>query len=173
MPPRPIRHLCGATVLLAVASFGCAGELENPERFTAPSTGGDGGGGGGCTLEVDVVQDLFVPKCGNAACHGEGASLDLITEGWADRLVGVAAPEDGMCPGEIYVDPADIDSSLLIAKLHEDTVTCGSRMPLLVDPLSDEEIACVKEWAAELGPGAGGGGDGGMPAGDAGGDGGT
>lgn len=137
----------------------CAGELENPERFEAPSTGP--------SCELDVVEDIFVPKCG--ACHGSEspyAGLDLVSDGHAERLVGVVATDEnsGACAGEVRLDPADPEGSLFMEKLHEDP-SCGTIMPQAGTPLDREELDCVRLWMDELIGMAGGGGDGGMAGG--------
>ena len=135
--------------------LGCAGELENPERFSAPSTSG-------CTLDIDVETDIFGTtdpamggRCATAGCHvaagGEAApaaSLDLVSPGVEARLVGIPA----MCTG-LLIDPASVDDSVLIRKL-EPTPSCGARMPF-GGMLSDAEIQCMREWA-EMAAAAGG-----------------
>lgn len=140
IPPPP------TSLVLVLLVSACAGDLENPDRFEAPTQDG---------CDLDVVEDIFEPKCGNPACHGAGegpaADLDLVSPGVADRLVGVEAGAEGQCVGRVRVDPNDVDGSLLLEKLEPDP-SCGDRMPLLIEPLSAEEIACVRDWVRELAP---------------------
>jgi len=147
----------------------CAGDLENPERFEAPSTGP--------SCELDVMADIIEPKCGIPGCHApmsSSAGLDLVSAGHASRLVGVeAAPETagGACEGRVRIDPADPENSLFIEKLLP-SPGCGTQMPPVGGALSDDELDCMIEWVEELAAmGGGGGGDGGVAAGDDGGSG--
>lgn len=165
-----IRH-GRATPLLAIVPLllaACAGELENPERFSAPSVSR-------CTIDVDVQTEIFgtpetPAKCGLGGCHGAvggaiapASGLDLVSPGVEARLVGVT----GVCMG-LLIDPADIENSLMIRKLHP-SPGCGQRMPF-GGMLTDDEIDCVTEWAQQAvmmgGVDGGGGGGGDAGAGD-------
>ena len=145
----PVRH-CRAIGLLAFAPllvFGCAGELENPERFSAPSVSR-------CTIDIDVQTEIFgtpeaPAKCGLGGCHGPAggavppaSELDLVSPGVEARLVGVA----GVCMG-LLIDPADPENSLMVRKLHP-APSCGQRMPF-GGMLTDDEIDCVTEWVTQ------------------------
>ncbi|MCK6547010.1 hypothetical protein L6R52_14265 [Myxococcota bacterium] len=123
----------------AVGLSGCPGSIDDPSRFIADPT---------CTL--DVEQEIFVAKCGNASCHGGGAAsssgLDLVAEGFAAQLVD--KPAVG-CAGSVLVSSTAPDDSVLYTKLLA-SPSCGLRMPLGADPLTNEEVACVRAWIAEL-----------------------
>lgn len=135
-----------ALALTCCVLCACAGDLEDPERFEAPSTGP--------SCDLDVMTDIVEPKCGLSGCHGGdgsfSAGLDLVSEGQASRLVGVPATagEAGECEGRVRLDPTDPSGSLLVGKLRE-PVPCGSPMPV-GGRLSDEEYRCMVEWAEEL-----------------------
>lgn len=135
---RPARLLVAA---LLASLAGCAGSLEDPERFTNPMA--DGGSSGGCG---DVPTRVLAGKCGGSGCHnpvGPQLGLDLESPGVAARVVGVAAKG---CVG-VLANPADPDKSVLYTKLLA-TTTCGSRMPLARPSLSAADTACVRAWIA-------------------------
>ncbi|MCX4245304.1 nucleotide-binding protein [Paraliomyxa miuraensis] len=104
--------------------------------------------------ELDVPQ-LFVEKCSTAACH-EGstpaADLDLVSPGLETRLVLKPATQ---CPG-VIADPSDPEGSVLVEKLQPDP-SCGVVMPLGMEPLPEEDVACVIEWVSGLVPPTGDG----------------
>ena len=106
-------------------------------------------------LYCDVPQ-LFEERCGSAACHSNGdsaaAGLDLTSPGVEDRVSGAAGIN---CMG-VLADPADPDSSLLYTKLM-DTPTCGARMPLTGEHLTEDEMTCVRDWISGLLPPSGDG----------------
>lgn len=147
-----------ASCLLLAA---CAGDLENPERFEAPST---------AACELDVMADVIEPKCGVPGCHGgdmPSAGLDLVADGHASRLVGVESPAGNECEERVRIDPADPEGSLLVEKLLP-SPSCGTQMPPVGGELSDEELECVVQWVEELAAEGGPVGDGGVGGGDAG-----
>jgi hypothetical protein len=118
-------------------AFGLAG-CTNPATSEGDETGG---------LACDVPQ-LFVERCDGQICHGgatPGADLDLVSPGVESRVSGV----EGICAG-LLADPANPSSSLLYTKLTEPE--CGSPMPLSADPLSEDEITCVRDWISGLLP---------------------
>ena len=122
--------LCMAAALAA----GCAGELEDPERFTDCPPG--------------FVEQMFASRCGGA-CHGgedPEAGLDLVSADVPARLIN-GASQTPMCNGRMLIAPEASDPSehLLVDKLSE-TPSCGSRMPLNGEPLSSEELECVRRW---------------------------
>ncbi len=152
-----------AALTWCLALAGCPGKLRDPGRFT---DGGLGGGGGAAC--PDVPTEILAMKCAGSSCHGATMpqlDLDLVSPGLAERVVGKMA---GECKVPL-ADPADPEGSQLYVKIIGNE--CGGRMPPGT-PLSDSEIACVKEWIAGLTPSAAtgssatgtGGGAGGMAA---------
>ena len=135
-----------ATLALALAAAllaagGCAASLEDPDRFT---------GGGGCPDDVDVEADVFAVRCAGSICHSPGdepaGGLDLLSDGVAARVAGVAASAE--CDGEVLAVPGDPDASLLVRKLGA-SPPCGDRMPLVGD-LAPGDAACIAEWIEGL-----------------------
>lgn len=134
----------GVALSWAVLLAGCPGELRDPGRFT--DGGAAGGGSNNCP---DVPTEIFAKKCAGSTCHGgmtPVSNLDLVADGVASRVVGKAAVG---CKGSL-ADPAAPEASVIYIKIAPGD-TCGSRMPLGA-PLSDEEIACVKDWISEQTP---------------------
>lgn len=124
-----------AVVLVAGFAGGCAGELENPERFADCPPG--------------FVEELFAEKCGGD-CHGAAepeAGLDLVSPGAGARLVGQASVQEA-CEGLVIVDPSG-DNSLLVDKLG-DAPPCGARMPFGATKLDAAEVECVRRWVDEV-----------------------
>lgn len=101
-------------------------------------------------LECDIPQ-LFAERCDGSICHhsedSPAGDLDLVSPGVEQRVSGAGGTT---CAG-ILADPADPSRSLLYTMVS-DTPTCGSRMPLGGDPLSEDEIACMRHWISGLLP---------------------
>jgi hypothetical protein len=143
-------------VLLGVAcAVGCAGELDNPERFAFLA--GDGGGGASHSAPPACVTALFEERCNSSVCHGDGAMMvDLISGGVQDRLIDQQSSDKGECGGRVLVSSTG-ETSLLMEKLTNPT--CGQKMPV-VGNTTQEELACVQAWVDSV-SGAGGAEDGG------------
>ncbi len=127
--------------------FGCA-----PDPHVAMD---EGEAEPGEELQCEVPK-LFAERCGGENCHGNGGSsaagLDLISPDVEQRIVGVS----GTSCGGIVADPSDPEGSLLYTKVSE-TPECGARMPIIGEPLDEDELRCVKEWISGLLPPTGGG----------------
>jgi hypothetical protein len=97
------------------------------------------------------VPTMFEQRCGNLACHGGGdspaAGLDLVSPGVEDRVSG--APGSS-CDG-VLADPAAPESSLLYQRVLPEP-TCGEPMPLDGEPLSEDELVCLRDWISGLLP---------------------
>lgn len=126
-----------AGLVLAVLTAACAGELENPARFTNCPPGS--------------VEQLFQARCQSAdgkGCHGStmpDAELDLVSPGVGARVRGLTSKS--LCEGRALVEQAG-GTHLLVEKLED--ATCGSPMPLGGTALSPNEIECVRRWVDEL-----------------------
>lgn len=118
------------------------------------SGGGSGGGsgntgGGGSVLQANfdsIQQNVFDARC--IVCHiGASAPLGLRLDDANSYglLVGVASAQ---VPALQRVDPGDPNSSYLIQKL-EGTASAGGRMPLGATPLSQADIAVVRQWITD------------------------
>jgi hypothetical protein len=121
---------------------GCAGSLQDPERFDA----GTPGGFVCASLNVPVKAEVLAKKC-TAGCHSAAAQmsgLDLESPGTASRLVEVATVE---CPPRKRV--ASADGGTLEEMISQSSPTCGTAMPP-GSRLTNAEIACVVEWTRNL-----------------------
>jgi hypothetical protein len=156
-------HVIALTI--AIASFSCAGALENPERFQQPFDGGlverdasvDAGQGhdvgpvpDGGTIDLESqVRDIIAAKC--AGCHNattSSGSLDLVSEGWARRVRDGAAACTAIA-GQPLVDGTDVANSYFIVKLTN-SPRCGVSMPFGAELLSPAEIDIFKSWLESL-----------------------
>lgn len=101
-------------------------------------------------LECDIPK-LFETRCGGDTCHGGGdssaAGLDLVTVGVEERVSGAT----GQSCGGIVADPSNPENSLLYEKIA-DMPECGARMPLGSEPLTEDEVLCVRDWISGLLP---------------------
>lgn len=101
-------------------------------------------------LACDIPR-LFEERCGGAVCHAVGqstaANLDLTTPGVAARVSGVMGTA---CEG-LLADPADPEGSVLYDKVAG-MPTCGAPMPLSGDPLTEDELTCMRDWISGLLP---------------------
>src|SRR3954464_13701484 len=86
----------GSSALLALA--GCAGSLDQPERFAylnAPrDAGGDRGPDPDSDAGCDPVKDIFPPHCTTGGCHSaqsQQGSLDLQAPGMPARVLNKQA----------------------------------------------------------------------------------
>ncbi|XXT23495.1 hypothetical protein WME94_18325 [Sorangium sp. So ce429] len=122
---------------------------------TTATTGGDpaattattGGGPTGCA----EAPALITAKCANAGCHdanSKQAGVSLAA-GWENTVRGQASACGG---GASVLVPGDPDASTVYTKLLP-TPPCNNRMPLgAPQPLSDTEIACVRDFITALTP---------------------
>lgn len=123
----------------------CPGSLEDPDRFeeVEPPVPLCAGG-------VDPVDDILIPKCGDAVCHAAGAmpagGLDVVTPGLADRLLDV--PAIG-CLDRTLVSTTSTAKSVLIDRV-QDSPECGTRMPLLRPALTQAERTCLSAYVYDL-----------------------
>lgn len=117
---------------------GCAGDLQNPERFADCPPG--------------QVEQMFMQKCTSSdgmGCHGANmpdADLDLVSPGIGERVRSLTST--AMCEGRALVDTPG-GTHLMVEKVEDDP-TCGSRMPFGEQALSETEIECVRRWVDEI-----------------------
>jgi hypothetical protein len=99
-----------------------------------------------------IASTIFAPRCALPTCHDAASNAgSLILEpGQAyDQLVGVAPSVDtAREAGLLRVDPGHPENSFLLVKLEGPPPDQGSRMPLTGSPLSDAEIALIRDWIA-------------------------
>jgi hypothetical protein len=134
-----------AACLWALA--GCAGSLDNPDRF------GDGGSnlnGFVCqSLGKHVKAELIDLKC-VSGCHSASvveSGLDLESVDVGARLVNVSTTA---CPPRHRVD--SVDGGTLQEKISQSSPTCGESMPP-GGGLTNGEISCIVEWTRNLAAG--------------------
>jgi len=152
-------------LLVIVGCWGCAGDLEDPERFDflldgatiADAAQSQPSGGGTPPKAPECLTQLFATNCSTStACHGAGAlQIDLVSSGVESRLVDKASTSE-LCrsvANNVYV-PTDGSPSLLLRKL-EAQPPCGLRMPIGV-PLKDAEMTCVSAWVKAVADASGG-----------------
>jgi len=91
-----------------------------------------------------IQQNVFTPIC--TQCHtGAAAPLGLALDSGASRadLVNVASVEH---PELARVSPGDPEASYLVWKVEGRGGITGSRMPLSLPPLSEDQIAAIRVW---------------------------
>lgn len=96
-----------------------------------------------------IEQQIFTRSCNFSSCHSASAAagaggLNLESPSFA-KLVNV---KSGVVSSKTRVVPFDPDQSYLMEKLTQTRPTAGGRMPLVSDPLPDEEIEMIREWIA-------------------------
>ena len=132
MRARPILILCFV--------FAACGNLETP---TDPGVGGP---------PIDptasftrVQNEIFTPTCARIGCHDTigQQSQQILTAGRAyANTVNVPSVE---MPSLMRVKPGDPTNSYLYRKITGSGIT-GDRMPQTLPPLSDAQIALVRDW---------------------------
>jgi hypothetical protein len=99
-----------------------------------------------CAPGQDALA-LIGARCGG--CHNAmtaAKGLDLRSTGLGARTVGVASS----CQGRPYlVAKAGEPSGHMLDKIDGPIPGCGNQMPVGGPALSDQEKACVREWAAQ------------------------
>lgn len=102
---------------------------------------------------ADVPGTIFgvANKCGGVVCHGSPGQPPLLyldlgnsVSDLTTRLVNLPAKEVA-CAGNVVIDPANPDASLLITKLT-DPPGCGLKMPYSAPELSASELNCIQLW---------------------------
>lgn len=134
---RSLRLIAGLGLALALTA--CEGETP------AEGDGAVDGGSEGCD-----VTEIWETKCDGPGCHGpdgSGGGLDLLSPGLEDRIT--LAPS--LQCDTLLADPSDPQGSELYRKVAA-VPMCGSRMPLGLPPLSDDEVACIRDWISGLQP---------------------
>lgn len=130
-----------ASLLLAAAlttTAGCAGSLDDPERFT------DGGAQSACppgTTATSILQTQCL------ACHSTASrqgDLDLEAPGLPGRLYTTNSVQCG--DERPLADSNNPANSYFLNKLSPDPA-CGVRMPQ-GGQLSQAQVACLAEWLA-------------------------
>lgn len=136
--PAVFRCGCWLGLLVSALLAGCAGELEDPDRFPPPE----------CFVrDFQAPRDLFAARCAGSGCHGSdmpAANLDLVSSGVAGRLLDTS----GVCSGRL-IDTASVSRSLLLDKVSV-VPRCGQAMPVDAPPLTDQEAACLKVWVQRV-----------------------
>jgi hypothetical protein len=164
--PRPLAGGAGAGQEAAGGS--------SPTTPTTPSAGGQGGtdpssnpppdveagGAGGDdalprAVFCDAPTKIFVPSCGNGACHDNSAAT--IGDFGADaqrayNFVDKDAVRHADC-GRI-IDSRDYSQSLILRKLTQgafEVPHCGGIMPIpSYPPLNRDQIDCVASWLQQF-----------------------
>ena len=130
------------TLALGAQSSGCAGTLEDPERFSAVMS---------AETCAEPVPTILARSCGTGGCHStadKAQGLDLQSPGVAERLRGANAAGGGK-----LIDPAEPARSVLYTKLMK-APPFGGRMPYGAQAFDDATLACVLSWVSAQGRGA-------------------
>jgi hypothetical protein len=131
---RHVRHGlpdAGAAALLALSA--CHGDDPRPEVVAFS----------------EIREEILLPSCGFASCHGSGAGdLTIDAEGAWDALVEVPS---AVAPDEILVIPGDPDGSYLVKKLEGDPGIVGLQMPQ-GGQLPESDLDAIRDWIARGAP---------------------
>ena len=154
----PLITLILGFALVTVLS-GCPGTLDNVDLFLndgAVATSSDAGAlGNPDAVGPDPCDYVFADiissnaSCAAVGCHGgdtPSQDLDLVATTPAELINRLSdLPASQACAGEVLIDTANPENSLLYTKLLAD-FPCGiSRMPIGF-PLPDSDTACVLSW---------------------------
>jgi len=92
-----------------------------------------------------VQNEIFTPTCARIGCHdtiGQQSQMVLIAGRGYASTVNVASVE---MPSLRRIAPGDPANSYLYRKITGSGIT-GDRMPQSLPPLSDAQIALVRDW---------------------------
>jgi hypothetical protein len=99
---------------------------------------------------TEVQDEIFTPRCAIPACHdAASANANLVlTEGRAyGALVGVPPDtESARVAGLLRVAAGEPERSFLLMKVQGPPPGQGSRMPLIGEPLTAEQIDLIRTW---------------------------
>jgi len=127
-------------ILIMILLLTACGELRTP---TSPGLGGE---------PIDpsatftrVQNEIFSPTCAQLGCHdqiGQQSQMILSAGRAYGMIVNVPSVE---IPSIDRVEPNDPANSYLYRKITGAGIT-GDRMPQSLPPLSDAQIALVRNW---------------------------
>jgi len=127
-------------LLIPLFLTAACGELKTP---TSPVGGGPPPDPSATFTRVQ--NEVFTPNCTTIACHdplGQQSQMVLIPGRAYASTVGVSSVE---MPQLQRVTPGDPAASYLYRKIVGSGIT-GDRMPLNQPPLSEQNIALVRDW---------------------------
>lgn len=149
---------------LVVALAGCGDDAAgstSPSSDTEPDTGVSTSGGADASSgdpEVSYARDvrpIFAGRC--SLCHHDMSAIDIdIADPFSapNGLVGsvntwAEAYPEGNTP-MLNVDPGAPEASFLLNKIGDpaalDGETAGAHMPLNLTPLTESEVASLRQW---------------------------
>ncbi|RKH71032.1 hypothetical protein D7X96_09630 [Corallococcus interemptor] len=137
----PLATLFAAALLATTA--GCAGGLDDPERFTG---GGSSSCAPGTTASSVLQQQCFA--CHSTETKASGGNLDLQASGLPGRLYTT----NSSCNQAPLADSSNPSQSFFLKKLAP-SPGCGAQMPL-GGSLSAADTACLTEWLVAGKPGS-------------------
>lgn len=126
-------------VVALLALTGC-GELKSPTEPLSEGPPPDPS-----ATFTRVQNEIFTPTCARIGCHdliGQQSQLVLVAGRAYENTVGVASVE---MPQLQRIAPNDPSGSYLYRKITGVGIT-GDRMPQALPPLSDAQIALVRDW---------------------------
>lgn len=141
--------VCGAGALAACAS--------DPEPEDSPSTPPPTSPPpstppppppSGCDMDAILAEH----GCSSNGCHGvqNVAGLDLVSDGVAERLVGVPSVNSA-CGGRPLVDPSTPGDSLLLSLVDPAReVPCSVAMPFGSEGVPEDDVTCFEAWVDTL-----------------------
>lgn len=140
-------------------SGGQGGSASTGAGGASPGTGGsvaEGGTGGGSSgasgsgstgPACDAVTKVF-PKCSFQPCHGDGSNNGSFADSESAARALLNTPTRNTQCGK-YIDSANPEASAILTKL-DDPPCGGAQMPFNADPLSAEDIDCVRSWVSQF-----------------------
>ena len=141
----------------AAGAAGAGGDEPSGGAGAAGAGGGGPVGGGGGELDptvCDAYNDVLVPSCGLAGCHGANSSQGSFAVDGADEdifdYVDRASTQD-TCD-LLFINSSDPEQSLILRRTDPQTPEgCGIlQMPLQGDLLDDEQLECLQEWLTQF-----------------------
>jgi hypothetical protein len=98
-----------------------------------------------------LQDEIFTPRCATQICHSRQTMAGgLVLEGdeaFANLVGAQSSNAAARAAGMPRVDPFDPDNSFLVMKLVGPPGSAfGVRMPLVGNPLSQEEIDLIRSW---------------------------
>jgi hypothetical protein len=130
------------TALFALSSSACLCRTGSACDMPA----GDGGHDANA-----AAQAIFDRAC--VGCHSGSVpqgGLDLSANGLLGRVVNQHSTQCSTTT-KVLVAPGDPDHSFLIETVADPMPTCAIRMPQIGGPLSETDIATLRDWITQLG----------------------
>jgi hypothetical protein len=104
-------------------------------------------------MYCDAITEVFQFKCGPSCHQNRDVFIGDFALGLeeARKYINRVSVREASCG--LIIDPNDPQQSLIVRKVTGDfprNMNCGSQMPTGSFEITEEEIACIKDWVEQF-----------------------